>query len=148
MVHGGQDTNVPTIDAEVSGRCAADVANPHAQRHRLTRLHLAGRHEQWAFHVFLRHVDRELNLQQAIDAPEFDTDHLISSFYPRGFERRSLALEGRFAEESVDGLRRRGHDVTMWPDWSLGRVTAVEQEDGQLRAGANPRGMQGYAVGR
>ena len=36
----------------------------------------------------------------------------------------------------------------MWPDWSLGRVTAVEQEDGQLRAGANPRGMQGYAVGR
>ena len=104
--------------------------------------------EQWAFHAFLRHVDRGRNLQQAIDAPEFHTDHLISSFYPRGFERRSLALEGRFAEEVVDGLRRRGHEVTMWPDWSLGRVTAVEREDGQLRAGANPRGMQGYAAGR
>jgi gamma-glutamyltranspeptidase/glutathione hydrolase len=104
--------------------------------------------EQWAFHAFLRHVDRGLNLQQAIDAPEFHTDHLISSFYPRGIERRSLALEGRFAEEVVDGLRRRGHDVTIRPDWSLGRVTAVEQQDGQLRAGANPRGMQGYAVGR
>ena len=104
--------------------------------------------EQWAFHAFLRHVDRGLNLQQAIDAPEFHTDHLISSFYPRGFERRSLALEGRFAEEVVDGLRRRGHEITMWPDWSLGRVTAVEREDGQLRAGANPRGMQGYAIAR
>jgi gamma-glutamyltranspeptidase/glutathione hydrolase len=104
--------------------------------------------EQWAFHVFLRHVDRGLNLQEAIDAPEFHTDHLISSFYPRDFEPRSLAVEGRFAPPVVDGLRRRGHDVTVAPDWSLGRVTAVQREDGQLRAAASPRGMQGYAIGR
>jgi gamma-glutamyltranspeptidase/glutathione hydrolase len=104
--------------------------------------------EQWAFHVFLRHVDRGLNLQEAIEAPEFDTDHLISSFYPRGFEPRSLEVEGRFAREVVDDLRARGHDVTVQPDWSLGRVTAVQRENGQLRAAANPRGMQGYAVGR
>jgi gamma-glutamyltranspeptidase / glutathione hydrolase len=104
--------------------------------------------EQWAFHVFLRHVQRGLNLQEAIDAPEFNTDHLISSFYPRGFVRKSLDLEGRFAEEVVDELRARGHDVRVMPDWSLGRVTAVESEAGQLRAAANPRGMQGYAVGR
>ena len=38
--------------------------------------------EQWALHVFLNHVDRGLNLQEAIDAPDFHTDHLISSFYP------------------------------------------------------------------
>ena len=104
--------------------------------------------EQWAFHVFLRRLERGLNLQEAIDAPEFHTDHLISSFYPRGFARRSLELEGRFADEVIDGLRARGHDVTVTPDWSLGRVTAVERDAGQLRAGANPRGMQGYAVGR
>jgi gamma-glutamyltranspeptidase / glutathione hydrolase len=104
--------------------------------------------EQWAFHVFLRHVDRGLNLQEAIDAPEFDTDHLISSFYPRGFARRSLEIEGRAGSEVIEDLRGRGHDVTVMPDWSLGRVTAVQREDGQLRAGANPRGMQGYAVGR
>jgi len=104
--------------------------------------------EQWAFHVFLRHVDRGLNLQEAIDAPEFHTDHLISSFYPRGFERRSLSVEGRFATSVVDGLRRRGHDVTVWPDWSLGRASAVQAQDGQFRAAANPRGMQGYATGR
>ena len=48
----------------------------------------------------------------------------------------------------IDQLRRRGHDVTVEPDWSLGRVTAVQKVDGQLRAAANPRGMQGYAVGR
>ena len=56
--------------------------------------------EQWALHVFLRHVDLGQNLQEAIDAPDFHTDHLISSFYPRGFARRSVTR--RVA------LRRRG----------------------------------------
>jgi gamma-glutamyltranspeptidase/glutathione hydrolase len=104
--------------------------------------------EQWAFHVFLRHVDRGLNLQEAIDAPEFHTDHLISSFYPRGFVPRSLDLEGRFGPAVIENLRARGHDVTVAPDWSLGRVSAVQKTHGQLRAAANPRGMQGYAAGR
>ncbi len=105
--------------------------------------------EQWALHAFLRHVDLGLDLQAAIDAPEFHTDHLISSFYPRGFVPRSLALEGRFGARTVADLQRRGHEVTLWPPWSLGRVTAVAREpDGLLKAGANPRGMQGYAVGR
>jgi gamma-glutamyltranspeptidase/glutathione hydrolase len=105
--------------------------------------------EQWALHVFLRHVDLGLNLQEAIDAPEFHTDHLISSFYPRGFAPKALALESRFSSRTVADLQRRGHDVTLWPGWSLGRVCAVAREpDGLLRAAANPRGMQGYAVGR
>jgi gamma-glutamyltranspeptidase / glutathione hydrolase len=104
--------------------------------------------EQWALHVFLRHLERGLNLQEAIDAPEFGTDHLISSFYPRGFRRRSLELEGRFAADVVAGLRERGHEVTVTADWSLSRVTAVQKTNGELRAAANPRGMQGYAIGR
>ena len=105
--------------------------------------------EQWALHAFLRHVDLGLDLQAAIDAPEFHTDHLISSFYPRGFARRSLALEARVSSRVVADLQRRGHDVTLWPPWSLGRVTAVAREPGGLlKAAANPRGMQGYAVGR
>ena len=105
--------------------------------------------EQWALHAFLRHVDRGLDLQASIDAPEFHTDHLVSSFYPRNLVPRSLALEARFGSRTVAELQRRGHEVTMWPAWSLGRVTAVAREpDGLLKAGANPRGMQGYAVGR
>jgi gamma-glutamyltranspeptidase/glutathione hydrolase len=105
--------------------------------------------EQWALHAFIRHVDLGMNLQEAIDAPEFHTDHLISSFFPRGFVSKSLALESRFESRTVRDLQRRGHDVSLWPAWSAGRVTAVAREpDGLLRAGANPRGMQGYAVGR
>jgi gamma-glutamyltranspeptidase/glutathione hydrolase len=105
--------------------------------------------EQWALHAFLRHVDLGMNLQEAIDAPEFHTDHLISSFFPRGIEPRSLALEARFSSRTVADLQRRGHEVTLHPPWSLGRVSAVAREpDSLLRAGANARGMQGYAVGR
>jgi gamma-glutamyltranspeptidase / glutathione hydrolase len=105
--------------------------------------------EQWALHAFVRHVDLGLDLQAAIDAPEFHTDHLISSFHPRGFAERSLALESRVSSRTVADLQRRGHDVTLWPPWSLGRVSAVAREpDGLLKAAANPRGMQGYAAGR
>ena len=104
--------------------------------------------EQWALHVLLRIVDQGMNLQEAIDAPDWHTDHLISSFYPREVKPRSLHVESRFSEEAVDDLRRRGHEVEVLPPWSLGRVSAVSREDGQIRAGANARMMQGYAVAR
>jgi gamma-glutamyltranspeptidase/glutathione hydrolase len=49
---------------------------------------------------------------------------------------------------TVDELRKRGHTVEVGPDWNLGRVSAVSKWNGIIRAGANPRGQQGYAVGR
>jgi gamma-glutamyltranspeptidase/glutathione hydrolase len=48
----------------------------------------------------------------------------------------------------IDELRARGHEVAVQPPWSLGRVSAVARRGSLLYAGANPRGMQGYAVGR
>jgi gamma-glutamyltranspeptidase/glutathione hydrolase len=71
-----------------------------------------------------------------------------SSFYPREAQPRRLDMEARYSPEVIDELRERGHDVTVQPDWSLGRVSAVSRHEGVLRAAANPRGMQGYAAGR
>jgi gamma-glutamyltranspeptidase/glutathione hydrolase len=48
----------------------------------------------------------------------------------------------------IAGLRDRGHDVEVRADWSLGRMSAVARDGRLLHAAANPRGMQGYAVGR
>jgi gamma-glutamyltranspeptidase/glutathione hydrolase len=105
--------------------------------------------DQWSLHVFLSHAVLGLDLQAAIDAPAFHTNHLISSFHPRAFAPRSLELESRFGDAVVAELEARGHDVGRRDPWSLGRVSAVAREpDGLLKAGANPRGMQGYAVGR
>jgi gamma-glutamyltranspeptidase/glutathione hydrolase len=104
--------------------------------------------DQWSLHAFLNHVHFGLDLQAAIDAPEFHTNHFPSSFFPRQAEPRSLALEARFPADVLEDLRDRGHEVTVTDEWSLGRVSAVGREDGMLKAAANPRGMQGYAVGR
>jgi gamma-glutamyltranspeptidase / glutathione hydrolase len=104
--------------------------------------------DQWTLAVFLNHVVFGMNLQEAIDFPAFHTDHFPSSFWPRGSLPRSLSVESRVGERVLADLRERGHDVDVRPPWSLGRVSAVTRSDGFLYAGANPRGMQGYAVGR
>jgi gamma-glutamyltranspeptidase/glutathione hydrolase len=104
--------------------------------------------DQWSLNFFLQHADRGLDLQAAIDAPSFDTNHFPSSFYPRESKPLEIEVEARFGDEVVQELRDRGHEVEVTGDWSLGRVSAVAREDGLLKAGANPRGMQGYAVGR
>jgi gamma-glutamyltranspeptidase/glutathione hydrolase len=59
-----------------------------------------------------------------------------------------MDVESRMSESVIKELRARGHDVTVQPPWSLGRVSAVARRGGILYAAANPRGMQGYAVGR
>jgi gamma-glutamyltranspeptidase/glutathione hydrolase len=105
--------------------------------------------DQWSLAFFLRHVHGERNLQAAIDLPMFHTNHFPSSFYPREAKPRHVEIESRFARATIDGLRERGHDVEATSDWSLGRLSAVARDArGVLRAAANPRGMQGYAVGR
>jgi gamma-glutamyltranspeptidase/glutathione hydrolase len=106
--------------------------------------------DQWSLTFFLAHVHFELNLQEAIDAPMFHTNHFSSSFYPRTATPGEVMTEARLDRAVVEALRTRGHDVTVVDGWSLGRLSAVsrEPENGLLRAAANPRGMQGYAAGR
>jgi gamma-glutamyltranspeptidase/glutathione hydrolase len=104
--------------------------------------------DQWTLGFFLNHVLFGMNLQEAIDAPAFHNDHFPSSFYPRGSQPRSLTIEDRHGEAVIDDLRRRGHEVNVSPAWSLGRISAVARDRGMLYAGANARGMQGYAAGR
>ena len=87
--------------------------------------------------------------RQAIDAPDFHTDHFPSSFYPRQAEPRSLSMEARFGDDVIEELRRRGHDVTVTAPWSLGRVSAAGREHGTLKAAAKPArdaGLRGRAM--
>jgi gamma-glutamyltranspeptidase / glutathione hydrolase len=104
--------------------------------------------DQWSLVFFLHHTDFGLDLQAAIDAPCFHTNHFPSSFYPRDAHPRQIELEGRFPRDTIEELRERGHDVRVTGGWSLGRVSAAGREDGIVKAAANARGMQGYAVGR
>jgi gamma-glutamyltranspeptidase/glutathione hydrolase len=111
--------------------------------------------DQWQLHFFLAVATRAkvrggLDLQGAIDAPNWHNDSFPSSFYPRGMRPGSVTVEARMDEAVVEELRQRGHDVTVGDAWSEGRLCAVARDPaaGILSAAANPRGMQGYAVGR
>ncbi len=105
--------------------------------------------DQWSLVLFLRYVHQTRNLQAAIDAPLFNTKHLISSFYPRDFEERKLLIESRFDTDTLNDLARRGHVLSIQDDWSLGRLCAVARgQNGVVRAAATPRFMQAYAIGR
>ena len=104
--------------------------------------------DQWNLTFALRHLHHGLNLQESIDAPMFQTDHMPSSFWPRAAELGSLTVESCFPLETVEALAERGHDVEVAEPWSLGRLSAAKREGGLIKAAANPRFMQGYAVAR
>ncbi len=104
--------------------------------------------DQWTTQFFLRHVHAGMNLQEAIDAPAWHTEHFPISFWPRTARPGVMAVEGRVPPATIAELRRRGHVVEVGADWSEGRLTAASQVGSRRRAAANPRGMQNYAAGR
>ena len=106
--------------------------------------------DQWQSVFLLRHLAAGLDLQEAIDAPVFHTASFPGSFHPRATEPGVLVAESRLGEPVLAGLRARGHKVSDQGPWSLGRMCAVARDPrtAVLSAGANPRGRQGYAVGR
>lgn len=104
--------------------------------------------DQWALTFLMRHLHHGMDLQAAIDAPQFLSFHWPSSFYPRDARPGHVQMEARFPMATMDALKRRGHGVEVTDDWSLSRLAAVARADGMLKAAANPRFMQGYAAGR
>ena len=104
--------------------------------------------DQWTTQFFLRHVHAKMNLQEAIDAPAWHSEHFPISFWPRTARPGVLVVESRVPEKTIKELRARGHVVEVGPAWSEGRLTAASRVGKRRRAAANPRGMQGYAAGR
>ena len=109
--------------------------------------------DQWSTQLFLHHVHHGMNLQEAIDCPEFNNDHAPSSFYPRAANPGGLVLEGRFPEatRARAGRARPPACASARPGRAAASPPAPAKQTPEgvvLKAGANPRGMQTYAVGR
>lgn len=104
--------------------------------------------DQWALHFFLNVVHGGMNLQEALDAPDFHSTHMPDSFYPRQSHPAELFIEDRFDPAVLAELRRRGHRLVVGDGWSEGRTSAVARDGAWLKAAANARGVQGYAAGR
>ncbi|MFC5500978.1 gamma-glutamyltransferase family protein [Lysinimonas soli] len=106
--------------------------------------------DQWQLVYLLRRLVGGQSPQQAIDAPMFHTEGMVASFEPRVASAGELVVENRVDRQVLAELVVRGHRVTRSGDWTLGRLSAVgiDRASGLLYAAANPRGAQGYAVGR
>lgn len=106
--------------------------------------------DQWPLPFWLTHTVGGLGLQAAMDRPAFHLTALVSSFQPRTWVPGGLQIEDRFSRAARDDLESRGHRLTVRDPWSLGRISAASYDprDGLVRAAADPRGGQGYAVGR
>ncbi len=105
--------------------------------------------DQWTLQFFLNCVDFNMNIQAAVDAPNFHTAHFPSSFYPHGAQPGSLIIEGRINEYTLSALREKGHKVQVTGEWSNGRVVGIrfDMDSGVISGVASPRMETGYAIG-
>lgn len=105
--------------------------------------------DQWQLVLLLRLLVAGQSPQAAIEAPMFHTTSAPGSFWPRTWTPGGAVIEDRFDPGVIEELRSRGHVVTTSAGWSLGRLSLAAHDDtGRVSAAANPRGAQGYAVGR
>ncbi len=99
--------------------------------------------DQWTLQFFLNVVDFGMDLQAAIEAPKFSTQHFPSTFYPHNSRPGVLRVEDRVPANVRDALASRGHHIEVRPPWSEGHVLAVQinTKTGVLAGGADPRGQ-------
>lgn len=105
--------------------------------------------DQWTLQFFLNFLEFGMNLQEALDAPTFNTEHFHESWSGHKVHVGMLSAESRISSSVLDDLRERGHKVTVAGPWSNGRVLAVRRDlrHGVIEAAASPRGETGYAIG-
>jgi gamma-glutamyltranspeptidase/glutathione hydrolase len=80
-----------------------------------------------------------MNPEYAVEAPRFQTEHLVSSFDNHAMTPGSLLLDERTAPDVIAELKKRGHMVEMRSRYSSGAAPVMIRLDGgRLEAGADP----------
>lgn len=98
--------------------------------------------DQQILNVLLSLLDFKLDIQAAIEAPRFNSQHMFASFDNHADNPGSLDVEDRVAPGVVAALRAKGHKVTVRPAFGISTgITAVglDPQYGTLRGGADVR---------
>ncbi|HZS45447.1 MAG TPA: gamma-glutamyltransferase family protein [Blastocatellia bacterium] len=104
--------------------------------------------DQALIQVLLNVLEFGMNPQEAVEAPRFDTLHLVSSFDDHKMIPGSLNIESRVPQAVIKDLQQRGHEVKVQPDWgtpSSPTIIIYDVKSGVSSAGADPRRGR-YAV--
>lgn len=95
-------------------------------------------------------IDFGMDPQAAIEAPRLASYSFPESFYPFPYRPGLVMAESRIPADVINDLRRRGHNIEQWPEWSAAAgalCTIVVDEANQAFLGAaDPRRMA-YAMG-
>ena len=94
-------------------------------------------------------LDFGMTVAEAVEAPRWRNTHSpTESSIPHECDNL-LYVESRFASETLDGLRQKGHTLEVMPGWGASgseMMIQVDAETGVLHGAADPR-RDGYAIG-
>jgi gamma-glutamyltranspeptidase/glutathione hydrolase len=84
------------------------------------------------------------NAEQAIEAPRFETRHLVSSFDNHAMNPGDLQLDDRTPMSVIQDLASRGHKIGTRSKWQSGSAPGLVRvtPDGVIEAGADPFGYR------
>ncbi len=96
--------------------------------------------DQALIQVFFDVIEFGLNAQNAVEAPRFQTRHLVSSFDNHAWNLGDLILDERIPQATLADLAERGHRVSTQSRWNNGAcpVAIKVLPGGAIEAGADP----------
>lgn len=103
--------------------------------------------DQSLIQLMLYVLEFNLNAEAAVEAPRFQTRHLVSSFDNHAWNRGDLMLDERTPAATVAELMDRGHRIQTHSRWASGAAPVMIRvlPDRVIEAGADP---YGYRVAR
>ena len=100
--------------------------------------------DQSLLQIMLDVVDFGMNAEQAIEAPRFQTRHLVSSFDNHAMSPGDLLLDERINSTVMTELAERQHHIGTRSRWSSGAAPVLIRvtPGGVIEAGADPYGYR------
>jgi len=96
--------------------------------------------DQALIQIFFDILEFGLNAQNAVEAPRFQTRHLVSSFDNHAWNLGDLILDERIPQATLADLAERGHRTSTESRWNNGAAPVAIHvlPSGVIEAGADP----------
>jgi gamma-glutamyltranspeptidase/glutathione hydrolase len=96
--------------------------------------------DQALLQLLLNVVEFGLDTQRAVEAPRFQSRHLVSSFDNHAMNPGDLRVDERIPPRVLGDLRERGHRIRVHSRWSGGAAPVMVQllSAGVIEAAADP----------
>lgn len=96
--------------------------------------------DQALLQVLLHATEFGMNAEQAVEAPRFQTEHLVASFDNHAMSPGVLLLDERTPPAAIAELQKRGHKIEIRSRYSSGAAPVLVRltPTGLIEAGADP----------